>query len=95
MTLRAVLPTKELAISAALLLAFLAFARQGIGADGQSFPEYRKYVHTYVNSSGLADWTFVEKPVFPALTNSALLFNLIHQFLFGGQLNSNNADIEK
>ncbi len=72
MTLRATLPEKkELAAVAVLALALLAVTRQGAMADGQSFSEYRKHVHTYVNSTGLGNWTFVEKPVFPVLLNES------------------------
>ena len=27
-------------------------------------PEYQRYVHTYLNSGDLGNWTYVEKPVF-------------------------------
>jgi hypothetical protein len=70
--LRAVLPGKrELAVLAALLLVFLAFARHQASADDQSFPEYRKYVHTYANDAGLGNWTLLEKPMFPVLVNES------------------------
>lgn len=72
MTLKAVLPAKkEFAVLAALLLISLAFARQSVKADAQSFPEYQRYVHAYVNSTGSGNWTYVEKPVFPVLLNES------------------------
>lgn len=36
-----------------------------LGAKAQSFPEYQRYVHEYLN------WTYVEKPMFPVLFNDS------------------------
>jgi hypothetical protein len=41
------------------------------GAKAQSFPEYERYVHNYLNSGVLGNWTYVEKPVFPVLFNES------------------------
>jgi len=35
------------------------------------FPEYQNYVHTYLNSAGLGNWTYMEKPTFPVLLNKS------------------------
>jgi hypothetical protein len=35
------------------------------------FPEYQNYVHTYLNSVGLGNWTYMEKPTFPILLNKS------------------------
>jgi hypothetical protein len=35
------------------------------------FPEYQNYVHTYLNSVDLGNWTYVEKPTFPVLLNKS------------------------
>jgi len=37
--------------------------------DGQSFPEYGNYVHTYQGVQG--NWTYMEKAVFPVLFNES------------------------
>ena len=34
-----------------------------------SFPEYERYVHTYVEARG--NWTYVEKPMFPVMFNES------------------------
>ena len=36
-----------------------------------AFPEYQRYVHTYLNSGDLGNWTYVEKPVFPVQINTS------------------------
>jgi hypothetical protein len=35
------------------------------------FPEYQNYVHTYLNSVDLGNWTYMEKPTFPVLLNKS------------------------
>jgi hypothetical protein len=37
------------------------------------FPEYDKYVHTYLNSEDLGNWTYTEKPMFPVFFNTSQL----------------------
>ena len=37
------------------------------------FPEYCKYVHSYLNSGDLGNWTYMEKPMFPVLFNTSQL----------------------
>jgi len=37
--------------------------------DAQNFPEYERYVHTYLNSVVLGNWTCMEKPMFPVFLN--------------------------
>jgi len=37
------------------------------------FPEYQRYVHTFVNSPSYGNWTYVEKPVFPVFINDSQL----------------------
>jgi hypothetical protein len=34
-------------------------------------PEYETYVHTFLNSSGMGNWTYIEKPVFPVILNTS------------------------
>jgi len=35
----------------------------------QYVSEYQRYVHMYVNSGTLGNWTYIEKPVFPVILN--------------------------
>jgi hypothetical protein len=37
------------------------------------FPEYDKYVHNYLNSGVLGNWTYMEKPMFPVFLNTSQL----------------------
>lgn len=70
--MRAVPPRlKHLAAIVTVLLVFSAVARNDAMADGQSYPEYLRYVHTYVNSTSLGNYTYVEKPVFPVFLNES------------------------
>ena len=62
---------KRLATIVTVLLVFSAVARHGVRADGQGYSEYLRYVHTYVNSTSLCNWTYVEKPVFPVFLNES------------------------
>lgn len=57
-----------LAIFASLVL---TAANQNLSAKAQSYPEYERYVHTYLNSEILGNWTYVEKPMFPVFLNSS------------------------
>ena len=57
-----------LAIFASLVL---TPANQNLSAKPQSYPEYERYVHTYLNSEILGNWTYVEKPMFPVFLNSS------------------------
>jgi hypothetical protein len=53
-----------------LALAFLTVLGQSISIRAQSFPEYQRYVHNYLNSA-VGNWTYVSKPMFPVLFNDS------------------------
>jgi hypothetical protein len=40
-------------------------------AEAQYIPEYQRYVHNYLNSPVLGNWTYMEKPMFPVLFNDS------------------------
>jgi len=40
-------------------------------AKAEYFPEYQEYVHNYLKSQVLGNWTYVEKPVFPIFFNDS------------------------
>lgn len=42
-----------------------------LGVKAQDFQEYRKYVHTYINSQVFGNWTYMEKPMFPVWFNDS------------------------
>jgi len=52
-------------------IAALLFVTLGLSVGAQVFPEYERYVHTYVNDGALGNWTYVEKPVFPVFLNTS------------------------
>ena len=64
--LRTKLPAikRLIAIGVIIVIASL-FANLNLGAKAQTFPEYQRYVHEYLN------WTYVEKPMFPVLFNDS------------------------
>ena len=53
------------------LLATMLFVTLGLSVHAQSFPEYQRYVHSYLNDAVLGNWTYVEKPVFPVYFNTS------------------------
>ena len=63
-TLKAIM----LAVGVALLLCAL-LGHAELYADAESLSEYESYVHNY--SGSLANWTYIEKPVFPVSFNDS------------------------
>jgi len=66
------------AFAARNMLAFLVVAMvaslflvPSFNVKALAFPEYQRYVHTYLNSGDLGNWTYVEKPVFPVQINTS------------------------
>ncbi|MDH5788729.1 MAG: hypothetical protein OEZ40_10605 [Candidatus Bathyarchaeota archaeon] len=47
------------------------FGSLNLGARAENFPEYQRYVHDYLNSGVLGNWTYMEKPMFPILFNDS------------------------
>lgn len=66
-------PKRLLTLLATLTLASL-IANSGLNVKAYTFfPEYQNYVHTYLNSPSLGNWTYMEKPVFPVFLNNSEL----------------------
>jgi hypothetical protein len=53
------------------ILVALLFVNLGFSVDAPAFPEYQRYVHTYVNDGERGNWTYVEKPMFPVYLNES------------------------
>jgi hypothetical protein len=53
------------------VLATVLFVNLGFSVDMPVFPEYERYVHTYVNDEARGNWTYVEKPMFPVYLNDS------------------------
>jgi hypothetical protein len=56
---------------AIVILVALLFVNLGFSVDAPAFPEYQRYVHTYVNDGERGNWTYVEKPMFPIYLNES------------------------
>lgn len=83
-----------------LFVAQLAGSKIGLAADYPT--EYSTYVHTYVNSGSLGNWTYLEKPCFPVLINDSQIMpgqnwtivcplvanQTYHAYLYGNFTNS-------
>ncbi|UCE15978.1 MAG: Ig-like domain repeat protein [Candidatus Bathyarchaeota archaeon] len=54
-----------------LVLAASASTSLNISVKAQNFPEYQKYVHTYLNSQVFGNLTYMEKPMFPVFLNDS------------------------
>jgi len=54
-----------------LLFLFLIGLTQKTNVKAENFPEYQKYVHTYLNSQVRGNWTYMEKPLFPVFFNTS------------------------
>ncbi len=52
------------------IVLFLSTARMS-QSQIQSFPEYEKYVHKFLNQPPYGNWTYVEKPMFPIYFNQS------------------------
>lgn len=57
-----------------IVLGVLVFLTSTVAGSSPSvkvngFPEYQRYVHTYLNSGILENWTYIEKPMFPVFLN--------------------------
>ena len=71
-TLKGALSAKNMKrLFAIAVLAALLFVNLGFSVDAPAFPEYRRYVHTYVNDGERGNWTYVEKPMFPVYLNES------------------------
>lgn len=62
---------KLLAILAASILAVYVGVLSPKAGAYTFYPEYQNYVHTYLDSPGLGNWTYLEKPMFPVLLNDS------------------------
>lgn len=52
------------------ILVLLSLFEIRSGAEAEvSFLEYQRYVHNYLNSEDLGNWTYLEKPMFPVCFN--------------------------
>ena len=58
---------------ALVVIVFLTLVAAGLdfGAKGQNSLEHERYVHTYLNSGILGNWTYMEKPMFPVFLNDS------------------------
>jgi len=56
-----------------VVLVFLTLIATSLdfSANAQNFSEYERYVHTYLNSGVLGNWTYTEKPMFPVFLNNS------------------------
>jgi hypothetical protein len=52
-------------------LAILLALRLDASFQAQASQEYQEYVHNYLNSGALGNWTYLEKPVFPVAFNES------------------------
>jgi hypothetical protein len=59
-----------IAIGVIMIVASL-FASLNLGAKAEIFPEYQRYVHDYLDSQDLGNWTYMEKPMFAVLFNDS------------------------
>ena len=64
------LKNRLMAVVVLLFLTSIA-ASLSFSAKAQNFPEYERYVHTYLNSGVLGNWTYMEKPMFPVFLNDS------------------------
>lgn len=69
--LRKAIAGKRGLIASVVLLLMASVTSLNLCAKAQSFPEYQRYVHTYLNSEVLGNWTYMEKPMFPVLFNDS------------------------
>jgi hypothetical protein len=60
---------ERLAVLAVVVLMALGISLQGV--VGAVFPEQQNYVHDYLNSPLLGNWTYMEKPMFPLAFNDS------------------------
>jgi hypothetical protein len=71
-SLKSTLPKIESLVASALIVLVIATAGSSCRVEGYSFSqEYQRYVHSYVNSGTLGNWTYLEKPTFPVLFNTS------------------------
>jgi hypothetical protein len=67
-----VITLKNRLIALVVLVSLTSIAASlGFSAKAQSFPEYERCVHTYLDSGVLGNWTYVEKPMFPVFLNDS------------------------
>ncbi len=67
----AALAKKELIVLIPIVVVVSLFITVDLNVKAQYFPEYERYVHDYLNSGDLGNWTYVEKPVFPVFFNDS------------------------
>jgi len=56
---------------AIILLMFALSWSSPFSGKAESFPEYLRYVHHFINTPPYGNWTFVEKPMFPIYFNDS------------------------
>jgi hypothetical protein len=72
--LKSVLARAKSLSTLALLVLLVVVTRLNFKVNAYTFfPEYDKYVHSYINSGVLGNWTYMEKPMFPVLFNTSRL----------------------
>jgi len=64
---------KRLIALMGLMFLFSLAASLNLSVEAKIFPEYERYVHTYLNSEVLGNWTYMEKPMFPVFLNDSQL----------------------
>jgi len=64
------LKNRLMAVVVLLFLTSIAVSLN-FSADAQNFPECERYVHNYLNSGVLGNWTYMEKPMFPVFLNDS------------------------
>ena len=71
-SLKSTLPKIESLLASALMVLAILAAGSSCRVEGYTFSqEYQRYVHNYVNSGSLGNWTYLEKPTFPVLFNTS------------------------
>jgi hypothetical protein len=64
----------ESLLASALIVLVILVASLSCKVEAHTFfQEYQRYVHNYLNSGSLGNWTYLEKPMFPVLFNTSQL----------------------
>jgi len=65
-------PARERLIAVGLIITIASlFASLNFRAKAEDFPEYQRWVHEYLDSPVLGNWTCMDKPMFPVLFNDS------------------------
>jgi len=68
-------PIRERLIAIGIIITIASlFVSLNLRAKAENFPEYQRYVHDYLDSQILGNWTYMEKPMFPVLFNDSQIF---------------------